>query len=205
MAGLLVSAVGYLLGSINSSIIISRLVVHQDIRTMGSGNAGGTNVLRNLGVVPLVLVVVLDLAKTAAAVLLGGFFFPILGADWMLGACIGGFFTVIGDIYPLFFGFKGGKAVLTSAIIILLLNPFVFLALFLEFFLVLFISRMVSFSSITVASSFPVFVLIYSAIKGEFSIPLIIFSILVAFIIVIRHKSNIERMRNGTERKIGKK
>ena len=205
MAGLLVSVVGYLLGSINSSIIISRLVVHQDIRTMGSGNAGGTNVLRNLGVVPLVLVVILDLAKTAFAVLLGRFLFPIVGADWMLGACIGGFFTVIGNIYPLFFDFKGGKAVLNSAIIILFLNPYVVLAMFFEFFLVLLISRMVSFSSITVASSFPLFVLIYSVISGDYPIPFIVLSFVVAFIIVIRHKSNIERIKNGTERKIGKK
>ena len=203
---LLISALaGYLLGSINSSIIVSYLVARKDIRTMGSGNAGGTNVLRNLGMIPLLIVVLFDFAKTIFAVLFGVYLLSFFGIDPLIGAYIGGAFTILGNVFPVFFGFKGGKAVLTSAIVVLTIEPVVLLVLACIFILVAAISKMVSLSSITVAACFTIIILIISSFRGFYSIPLIMFSLFVAITIIWRHKSNIERIKQGTESKIGAK
>jgi len=110
------AAIGYLIGSINFSIIISNIFYKDDIRTHGSGNAGSTNMLRTHGTVPGLLTFAGDLIKTAIAVIIGALIYNLIGAY------VAGFFCIIGHVFPLYFKFKGGKGVATVAMVMALTN-----------------------------------------------------------------------------------
>ena len=144
MAGclLLCMVIPYLLGSFNFGLIISRRKYHDDIRIHGSGNAGTTNMLRTYGPKAAALTLVGDMLKAALAVILGyllvnnqavayneaGRFIGVFGDK--PGAAVAGLFVVVGHMFPCFFRFRGGKGVATTGMVILLLNPIVFLILF---------------------------------------------------------------------------
>ena len=186
---------GYLLGSVNCSIILSRLRYRDDIRRHGSGNAGMTNTLRTYGKLPAVLVLLGDGAKGVLAAWLGGL---LAGTA---GAYLAGLFAVVGHMFPLFFRFKGGKGVATAAGVILGSCQPVLLFLLAVFLLVVGGSRYVSLGSVTVAALYPFAMLWYTRALG----PEVLCALLMAALVIWAHRSNIKRLLSGTENKLGRK
>ena len=210
-ACLLTALSGYLLGSILFGVLISKVLYNDDVRSHGSGNAGMTNVLRTYGKLAAVL-------TTLAAVRLGRFIFDALlsgtGAAWqnpldpVCGAYLAAIFCMIGHSRPLFFGFKGGKGVLVGAGAALATEPLV-CAVLLGIFLVEFaITRIVSLGSIIIAALYPVATLInllaHGADAATVAFSTVCCSIMAAMVIWL-HRSNIERLKNGTEYRFGEK
>ncbi|MGE5474110.1 MAG: glycerol-3-phosphate 1-O-acyltransferase PlsY [Ignavibacteriales bacterium] len=194
--GFIVILAGYLIGSINSAIIVGKLLKNVDIRTMGSGNAGATNVLRTLGKGPAALVLIGDILKGVIAVLLGRLIF---GND--TGAILGGFFAVVGHNWPIYFNFKGGKGILTSLAVIMMLTPMIGLVVSLFAILIIALTRYVSLGSVLGAILYPIIIIVM-----EWNNPtLIVFAIALSLLAVFRHRGNIKRLKDGTERKIGEK
>lgn len=177
----------YLLGSIPSGVWIGKLFYKTDIREHGSGNMGTTNTFRVLGTKAGVIVLIMDILKGSVATLL-----PI----WF-GAPIHPLFTgvlaALGHTLPIFAGFRGGKAVATSAGIILAYNPLYFTLAITCFLIYLFVSSMVSFSSITACLS----AVVISLFFGDFWLTVV--TIALTTYIIIRHRENIGRIRAGTE------
>lgn len=206
----------YLLGSVNASIVVSKTIYHDDIRNHGSGNAGLTNMLRTYGKGAAGLTLLGDLLKTAISVLIAGVFFGfgyvggvsvgggIVGPE--MGFCyVAGLFAVIGHIFPVFYKFKGGKGVLATATMALILSPIPFLILLLTFIIIVAISKYVSLGSVIGAIFYPVSLFVYFKICfGEAAMPpLMAFaSIVLAILIVWCHRENLERISNHTERKL---
>ncbi|MEN3037914.1 MAG: glycerol-3-phosphate 1-O-acyltransferase PlsY [Candidatus Kryptonium sp.] len=202
----------YLAGSIPMSIIVSKLVKGIDIRNYGSGNPGGTNVIRVVGLGWGIFVILFDAFK--------GFFATYFIAKWFYTETmflnlttvqiIAGCFAVIGHMWTIFAGFKGGKGVSTSAGMLLGITPLDFLIVFLIFIIIVGLTRYVSLGSITSAISFP-FVILFTEkvlrLKHNDFLTLLIFGSVIAVLIIYRHKSNIKRLLSGTENKIsfGKK
>jgi len=202
-AVLVCAAVAYLLGSLNFAIIVTRIFTKKDIRTMGSGNAGMTNVLRCVGKFPALLVLVGDLAKAIIAVLLGQFLFPqIVGGDAMIGGYAAGVAVMLGHIFPVFDHFKGGKGVLTAAGMMLVLDFKVFGICIFIFIVVLLLTRIVSISSILAALSMPLATYVLHSITQEQLLYSTLMSGLIAAILVFMHRKNIHRLLTGTEKKI---
>lgn len=209
---------GYLLGSINSAIILSRIVYRDDIRRHGSTNAGMTNVLRTYGKGAALITLAGDVLKTALAILIGG---CLLGFGYVhgvslgynatgLGPYIAGFFAILGHVFPLYYHFKGGKGVLATATFGLILTPVPFLFVLAVFIGVVWISRYVSLGSVTASVLYPVVLYGYfSILFGKNSLPgLIAFlSMAIAALIVWCHRSNLRRISEHTENKLhfGKK
>ena len=192
---LVISAIiGYLLGSANSSLIVGKFY-GIDIRKHGSGNAGTTNTLRTLGKKAALFVLMGDLLKGVLAYLAG---YYITGNA--LGGMIGGTATIFGHVWPVFFGFKGGKGVLTTLAVLLMMDWFTALILLGLFIIIVALTRYVSLGSIVGAALFP----IVSIILGR-NIENIIISALIAMLIIIMHRSNIKRLLNGSESKLGAK
>ncbi len=184
---------GYLLGSINTSLIVCRLY-GIDIREHGSGNAGMTNTLRTVGRKAALVVLAGDALKGIISCLTG----LILAGEY--GAIAGGLGAVAGHNWPVYFRFKGGKGVLTSFATILFLDWRIGLILLAVFGLVLLISRYVSLSSICASACFPVFAILLG--RGAV---FVVFSLTIALLIISRHHSNINRLLKGAESKLGAK
>ncbi len=199
---LVVMACAYMLGSINPAVIISKLRYGTDIRTLGSGNAGSTNMLRNFGKGAAALTFAGDIFKCVVSVMLGRL---LLGET---GAYLAGLFCIVGHVLPCWYGFKGGKGVASAAAMILAVDPMVFLVLVVIFAIVLLIWRYVSLASIIAAFIYPAVVYIRYEIVGSVPNPfLMICTVTVAFIIIFMHRENLKRLYRGRERKIsvGKK
>lgn len=203
----------YLLGSISFSVIITKLMLKTDVRNHGSGNAGATNVFR-LGKAAGVVSSLGDIAKAAVSVLIGWILFynlsPQTIANAEMGKYIAGLFCMIGHIYPIFFGFRGGKGALTSAIMALFLNPLIFAIVIVIWVLTLLISKMVSLSSVLAAVSFPICVYIFSSLDQNLNNNKWVFtfiSLIISGIVIYKHRANIVRIFKGTESRIsfGKK
>lgn len=184
----------YLIGSVPFSYIFSRIFGGVDIRSKGSGNVGATNVLRNLGVKAALLALIGDLLK--------GFIATWIAFTWggpiLIFLCPAA--AMIGHCYPLFLNFKGGKAVATAGGIVLYINPLIFIILLLIFAVVIFLSRYVSLGSLIVALSLPIIAMLFNH-----NIEIIILFFFAASLVIYKHKENIDRLRNGTESKIGSK
>ena len=151
--------IGYLVGSVSFSIIFTRLFDKKDIRTMGSGNAGFTNVLRSVGKLPSILTFIFDFAKGLLAVYLGMLIFQASGAPFIVKQCgiyLAGVACILGHVFPLYFHFKGGKGVLTSAALILIIDWRIFLIVVGVFLIVFLISKIISLASISAAVSLPI-------------------------------------------------
>ena len=207
----IVMAAGYFLGSINSAIIISKLMFRDDIRKHGSGNAGMTNMLRTYGKGAAGLTLLGDLLKTAFAILLAAILFGFNYAGGLSvgdGMCyVAGLFAVVGHIFPVYYGFKGGKGVLATATMALILSPLPFVILLLLFIGIVWVSKYVSLGSVTVAILYPVvlhgfFTVIFADAQHTMPGLTAFSSIAVAIIIVWCHRGNLARISNGTERKI---
>ncbi|MFO1444976.1 glycerol-3-phosphate 1-O-acyltransferase PlsY [Bacillus sp. Bva_UNVM-123] len=180
----------YLLGSIPSGLIVGKVFYGVDIREHGSGNLGGTNTFRTLGKKAGLIVTIADILKGTVAVSLPLFF----SSD--MHQLIAGIIAVVGHMYPIFAGFKGGKAVATSGGVLLGYAYPMFMIMFLIFFICLYITKYVSLSSIIAA----IVSVIYALIIWD--IPLIIVVSLMAAFVIYRHRSNIKRIINKTEPKI---
>jgi glycerol-3-phosphate acyltransferase PlsY len=187
---ILVLILAYLLGSIPSGLIVGKVFYKTDIRKHGSGNLGGTNTFRTLGVKAGLTVTIADILKGTLAASL-----PFL-LHIHIHPLLAGVFAVIGHTYPIFAGFRGGKAVATSAGVLLFYTPLMFVILIGVFFLSLYITKYVSLSSMLAG----VIGVIYALIIWD--IPLIIVITLLASFVIYRHRANIKRIINKTEPKI---
>ncbi len=211
---LIAAVIGYLMGSINSAITVVRLLKHEDVRKFGSGNAGLTNTLRCFGKLCALLTLIGDLGKGVVAVLLSRDLIAqaIMGTEYdvyFIGY-VAGMAAILGHVFPLYYGFKGGKGVLVGVSIFLVLDWRVFCILIGIFALILFLSRYVSLSSIIATACAPFVTVISQYIRwdGYDTWRLLLHGALTAVMaatIIWMHRSNIERLRNGTENKFGKK
>ena len=193
--------VAYLIGSAATSVWIGRLFYNVDVRTKGSGNAGATNTLRVLGTKPGIVVLVLDGFKGWLAVYLGYFFAPEFYSEIQLNNyfLILALAAVIGHIFPIWVGFKGGKGVATIVGVIIALFPTMLFLISLGIFIfVLILSGYVSLSSISTAIAIPLIVIFILHRQHD---ALIIFAIMIGVFIPFTHKKNIVRLFNGTENK----
>ncbi len=211
----LAAVIGYLLGSVNSAITVVRLLKHEDVRKVGSGNAGLTNTLRCYGKFCALLTLIGDLSKGVVAVLLSRDLLAhlIIGGDPLNYNFIGyvaGMLAIIGHVFPLYYGFKGGKGVLVGVSVFLVLDWRVFCILIGIFALILLISRYVSLSSIIATACAPFVTVISQYVRGvgyqpwQLALHFVLTAIM-ASIIIWMHRSNIQRLRAGTENKFGKK
>ena len=199
-AALLVGAVlltiilPYLLGSINPAVLISKGVYKTDVRSLGSGNAGTTNMLRSFGKKAAAATLVLDLSKAALAYWFG--FFLFLG---MTGGAIAGFFVVLGHIFPIFAKFRGGKGVACFAVVALCTSPLTFAVVLGIWLIVVIGTRYVSLGSVMAALLYP---LILRAFIGAADGGSVAFAIATAIFVVFAHKENLKRLYEGKENKI---
>ena len=210
LAALLSILCAYLLGSLNFAIIVSRLFFGKDIRKFGSGNAGMTNILRTFGKPAAAGVLTGDVLKGTCAVLLGKLFFALLAPQTgvLLGAYLAATGAILGHLFPLYFGFKGGKGVSVATGAIIAIEPLIVAALLVVFLLVILCSRIVSLASITVAALYPVFTFIYFAFFDQEYGHLwmnTFFAAILGGLVIYMHRANIRRLLNGTEYKFGQK
>ncbi len=191
MTAIIAIVIAYLLGSLSTSIILSKVLKTADPRTQGSGNAGATNVLRILGKQQAIIVLIGDILKGAIAVWIGHLLHV---RGFMLG--IVGLAAVIGHVYPLYFKFKGGKGVATAIGVTLALSFISGILMAAAWLAVAFALRYSSLASLIAVILAPIFLLIFS--HASYFIP----SVLIALLIIWLHKENIDRLRNKTEGKI---
>jgi len=200
------AVLAYLLGSLSFSIIVSKALFHKDIRTFGSGNAGMTNVLRTFGKGAAALTIVGDIGKGVLAVLLAKWLFALADATPLYGAYIAAIFAVLGHVYPLYFGFKGGKAVSVATGTIIAIEPVLVLPLVVVFFTVFGFSKMVSLASISCAAAYPVVTFLYFFfIRKQDAVWTTLCAAAIGVLVIWLHRGNIERIKNGTEYKFGQK
>ncbi|MGN0686547.1 MAG: glycerol-3-phosphate 1-O-acyltransferase PlsY [Oscillospiraceae bacterium] len=207
--------VPYLLGGINTSIIITRIKTGKDIRTMGSGNAGLTNTLRTQGKAIAGIVLLGDVAKAVLAVLAVRFSFLLIGGVDITDAAGGmswvGYMsvlmTVLGHIYPVYYGFKGGKGVLAAISAIFTLDWRSAVILLGVFIILVAITRYVSLGSCVASSLFVFTALMFSYFidKDAAGIANAIVAGFTGGIIIYMHRGNIQRLLNHTEKKLGEK
>lgn len=188
--------VGYLLGSISFAVLLVRIIVGTDIRAEGSGNAGATNVLRAHGKKLALVVALLDVAKGAAAVAL----VRLVTADpfWAAAA---GVAAVIGHVFPIFYGFRGGKGVATAVGAFLVLAPLALICSLAVFVVVVALTKYVSLGSVIAMVLLPpVAGLLFHAPR-----PVVTAAAVVALVVVLKHLGNLKRLARGEERKLGAK
>lgn len=183
----------YLLGSFSTSITVSKLFYHQDIRQMGSGNAGATNTLRNFGAHKALLVMLGDGLKAVLAMWMARW---LVGPEAMLYA---GGVAVLGHIFPVYYGFQGGKGVMSAAAMILAFDWRMFLIILAVFASTVLLTRIVSLASILAAVSFLPSMLLFHRDNLWY----VLFSGGLAAVVIWKHRSNIRRLKQGTESKLG--
>ena len=207
----LVVIFSYLIGSVNFAVIFSKVFMKKDVRNIGSGNAGTTNIMRNGGFVPGALTFLCDALKGFVASFAGKVVFDyILGntdAAWALpiyGAYICGLACMLGHVFPIFFQFKGGKGVATSVGIYAVCSPVAIVLGLTVFAIVTIASKYVSVGSVTAAITVVICSLIFR-ISDAAIMPQIIMSVAIGLIVILKHIENIKRIIAGTESKIGGK
>lgn len=205
-------ALSYLAGSIPFSFLVARLVSGKDVRREGSGNVGATNVARTAGRAAGVVALLLDLAKGYAAVMIARWI--VARPEWPFDAgpspwqsremwiALAGLIAVLGHMFPLWLRFEGGKGVATAAGVLLALDPRVFLGAILVFAIVVIASRMVSMASILTAAAIP---LLFRFVAHDSPFWRTIVSIGIALAVILKHHSNVARIVQGRERKLGRK
>lgn len=202
---IIVAVIAYLLGSISFSVIISKKVAGFDVREKGSGNAGTTNVLRSVGKGAAAITLVCDILKGVVAVLIAFFAGKIVhGLDNSLLVQLAGLFVILGHTFPVFFKFKGGKGIATSLGVLLITNWQIGLICLVFALILMALTRMVSVGSIAAAILFPVLVLFinqnYLVEANNWSY--LVFSIILAALVIFNHRANIKRLLSGEENKI---
>ena len=194
--------IGYLLGSISFAVIVSRIYAKDDVRNYGSHNAGMTNVLRVYGIVPAAFTLLGDFSKGLLAVYLGRMIFEYFGVTALDAGYVAGLAALLGHLFPLWFGFRGGKGVLTSLGIIVAINPIVAVILLVLMLPVLFTVRIVSLVSILGAAIYPFLTYIVASFLDKPVHWDTIFAAIFAALVIFMHRSNIKRLLNGTEKRL---
>ena len=216
MKSVLIAAVSavqaYLLGSIDTGILVSKFLYHDDVRKYGSGAAGMTNMLRTFGKKAAALTAFGDVLKGVLAVCIGRWLFTQMPESTTLSpylaVYLAAIFAIIGHLKPLYFGFKGGKGVLVAAGAILAVQPVLLPVLALIFLVCLVPTGMVSLGSITMASAYPVLTLVYSLMRGLPTRDVVVCTVGAAIMggmVIWMHRSNIQRIRDGKEYRFGQK
>ena len=208
MEYIIIAIIAYLIGSINFSILISKKKAGYDIRQKGSGNAGTTNMLRNLGKKYAAITLICDVLKGVVAIGIAIIVGNILGdTNKALLVQIAGVAVVIGHTFPIFFGFKGGKGVATSLGILLMTNWQLGLICLVFALVLMALTRVVSMGSIAAAILYPVLTLFVGG--GHYIVEstglgngYFIYSVILAIIVTFNHRENIKRILSGTENKI---
>lgn len=191
---------GYLLGSLNGAILISRWLRGEDIRTKGSGNAGLTNFYRNYGGLDTLLVLLIDVGKTVLACFIGRWIMNAYDPNWINeGAMLCGGLSVLGHVFPLYFGFRGGKGILTCGTLAAFIDWRIIAILFGIFLIVVIITRYVSLGSVIACVVYP-FLFLWRY-PQENRIMMTIMAFCLAGLAILMHRSNIKRLFAGTERK----
>ena len=211
LAILIAAAIGYFLGSINFSIPVVKMFLGKDIRTLGSNNAGLTNTFRCAGKKCAIFTLIGDLSKGIIAVGVSRWICGLLNAglspdnDTHYIGYIAGLFAILGHVFPIYFGFKGGKGVLVGIASFLMVDPKVFCALLAIFIVIVAITKYVSAGSIIGAMFCPIATLLMAwFVEGQGfgrSFLYMLLSLPMALMIVIMHRSNIQRLMSGTENK----
>ncbi|HCC34964.1 MAG TPA: acyl-phosphate glycerol 3-phosphate acyltransferase [Ruminococcaceae bacterium] len=217
------AAAGYLIGSISFAVIITKIFKNTDVREHGSGNAGMTNVMRTAGALPGTLTLACDFLKAVAAVLIGRYLLiPImqsvapseavrLAIEPVYGAFICGIGCFLGHIYPIFFGFRGGKGALVALGTLLMIDWQVFLIVAAVFLIMFFFTKIVSLSTLTAAVVYPVATFLLfpythlneTALFGISSrLIQTAFASVIVIIVFIKHIDNIKRLIAGEEKAI---
>lgn len=197
------AVISYLIGSINSSIIISKAVTGKDIRQSGSGNAGATNMLRTMGKKYAVITLIIDILKGVVSILLAKLaikFGAPTESTYIAGVC-----AVLGHNFPVFFGFKGGKGVATSLGVVLLLDWKIGLCVLVFAIALMAITRYVSLGSIMAAVAFMAAQIVMMFIRNSFNAVQLICVLILGILLIVRHRANIVRLIKGTENKLGSK
>ncbi len=198
-----VAIVAYVIGSINFAVIFSRKFAGFDVREKGSKNAGTTNVLRTVGKKVALLTLVCDILKGVAAILAAILAKHVWeGLDITTLKYIAGFMVILGHTFPIFFEFRGGKGVATAIGVLLMLNWKIGLICLVFGLLIIAFSKMVSLGSISAAILFPVLTIFLQENVGLVGI---VFSFLIAGLVVFNHRSNIKRIKEGKENKLSLK
>ena len=190
----LASLVGYLIGSVPFALLLARRWGTGDLRTVGSGNVGAANVVRSSGLTPGLLVAILDMSKGMMGVLV---------ADRVLGgpdvAAVAGFAAIVGHIYPVWIGFRGGKGVATACGVFVILAPIAATAALITFVVCVWKTRFVSLGSVLASAMVPS---LAWALNERTSA--VAAGIAAAALIIFRHRSNLRRLLTGTERRFGR-
>ena len=198
----IIAIVAYLIGSINFSVILSRKMAGFDVREKGSGNAGTTNMLRSVGKKAAAITLVCDILKGVVAILIAMLMNKIFkDSNGALLVQIAGVAVILGHTFPIFFKFKGGKGVATSLGVLIMSNWQIGLICLVFALILIILTQMVSVGSIAAAILYPVLTLF---IPQNYIIPgnYIIYSVILAVIIVFNHREKIKRLLSGTENRI---
>lgn len=201
---LLATLIAYLVGSLSFAVIVSRAMGLSDPRTYGSGNPGATNVLRSGSKPAAIVTLLLDAAKGWLPVMLVKWF----GPAWDLSEgtqALAGLAAFLGHLYPVFFAFKGGKGVATAVGVLLAFQPLLALATLLTFAIIVFFTRYVSLASMVAAVFAPAYYLIGDGVAWMASGAKTLALIAMGLLLIWRHRENIQRLRAGTESKLGQK
>ena len=215
--------IAYLIGSLNPAIIITRIKTGKDIRTMGSGNAGFTNVLRSVGTGPAVATIICDYLKGIIAVLIGWWIFSSLTVTndvapieyVKYGRYLAGMCVILGHTFPIYYGFKGGKGVVTANALMLVVDWRVFLMILATFLIIFLVTKIISLGSIACAALYPVYTLLvtyfmdylpFLGTENELRFRFVLISTAcaaaVGAMVIIMHKENIGRLLRGEEKRI---
>ena len=204
---IIVAVIAYLIGSINFSIILSKKMAGFDIREKGSGNAGTTNMLRSVGKKAAVITLICDILKGVVSILIAVLVGKIIkNLDNALLVQLAGIFVIIGHTFPVFFKFKGGKGIATALGVLLMINWQIGLICLIFALVLMALTKMVSVGSIAAAILFPILV---AFIDQNYIVPTsnsnwsyLVFSIIIALLVIFNHRANVQRILNGTENKI---
>ena len=206
------AAQAYLLGSVDTGILVSKYLYHDDVRNHGSGAAGMTNMLRTFGKKAAALTAAGDVLKGVAAVCIGRWLFGFLPADAAVSPYLGVYLTailaVVGHTKPIYFGFKGGKGVLVAGGAILAIQPVLLPFLAIIFLVCLIPTGMVSLGSVAMAALYPVLTIIYGSLQGYAAGDMLVCAIGSGFMsgmVIYMHRANIQRIREGKEYRFGSK
>ena len=202
---IIILIIAYAIGSINFSVIISRKMAGFDVREKGSGNAGATNMLRTVGKKAAILTLICDVLKGVVAILIALIAGKIVkNVDQAVLVQIAGIAVVIGHTFPIFFEFKGGKGVATALGVLLMINWQIGLICLVFALVIMALTRIVSLGSIGAAILFPVLVLFIHTnyIVEAKSSKYLLFSVILALIVIFNHRENIRKLADGTENKL---
>jgi len=197
LSWLILLLLGYFLGCLNGSVMVSHFIIRDDVRQHGSGNAGLTNFYRTYGAKYALFVILFDMGKTVLACLLGGAMFGHLFGDRTLGILLGGLGCELGHMFPVFFGFKGGKGILSGGTLVWLLDWRMGLIAWGLFAVLWLVTKYVSLGSISATVSMPITTYLFCG----HSLLYTVLAVLISTLVLWCHRENITRLLRHEERK----